>query len=343
MSQKIIFHLGAHRTGSTYIQKLFAKNRFLFEREDIFFEYFHEVKGLRKAVVYARSLARRGKHEAFKNAFQPVLNYLELTCSKPYKTIFLSYEGLLGELDLSSSRHIYPASRKILQEVNTVMKDKDITVVFCVRNYSDFIESTYKYIVRDGSSKNFEGYLEAIEFEKISWVPVIEALTDIFGKDKVVVWSFENFSANRGDIINWMFAQAGMSNHFLSELEFSQESANASSSQKALELMLEISPVITRYMQNKNKSKSKKLRKNTLKGKIYSLLKLSSPPPRTHMGPSQARKLKREINAILDDALPVAEFGKQKLLPDSVKLLLNKNYEQDLLILKELLADNARL
>lgn len=341
MNQKVIFHLGAHRTGSTYIQEVFAANRSLFDNEDIFFEYFHEVKGLRKTAIKARKLARQENNEAFKASFQPVANYLTRTCSKPNQTVFLSYEGLLGEIDLSASRLIYPASRTILEEVKSVIQDKDVTLAFCVRNYTDFIESTYKYNVRDGISKKFDAYLDDIDLDNVSWLPVIEALVDVFGKSKVLVWSFENFANNPSNIINWMFLKAGINSSFLSALDFPKKSANASASQKALDIMLEIAPVISSYAAKTNI----KAKQTSLLKKIFSsIVKLSLFTNRNQNTQEfKGRKLKRELNAILEDALPVSEFGKAELLSNSTKLMLNKKYENDLAIIKELLVDNVRL
>lgn len=315
MSDKVILHLGAHRTGSSYIQALFASNRDLLEKHRVFFEYFHEVKHLRGAAIKARGLAESNQPQEFARSFKPILRYFAERLNSPLQTAFLSYEGLLGSIRLSTPGAIYPAAQVVAESIKSALEGKRFVVGFSVRNTGNFVESTYKYCVRGGMTKSFRKYYGQSNAEALTWKPVVQALVEVFGADRVLVWSHENFSADSRRILDALFARVDVDSSFMDQFDRLETKVNSSSSMRALDIM----------------------------GKINAVLGKERKPSGVLAGLSwkKNRHLAKAINSLVESSLPVEEFGHPQLLTNEQASLLAANYGRDLVFIQELLGDNA--
>jgi hypothetical protein len=315
MSDKLILHLGAHRTGSSYIQALFGANREILIKRHICFEYFHEVKRLRGAAIKARGLAESNQPQEFSRAFEPIRRYFLDQTSSPSETTFLSYEGLLGSIRLSSPGAIYPATQLIADSIKDILESKRFVVGFSVRNTGDFVESTYKYCVRGGMTQSFKKYYGHSNADALTWKPVVQALVNVFGPNHVLVWSHERFSADSRRILDALFSRADVDSSFMDQFTPLETRVNSSSSSRALDIMRQINAVL-----DKERRPS-----GLLQGLSW----------------KQNRRLAKSINSLVENSLPIKEFGHPQLLTQEQALLLTSNYRSDLAFIQELLGENA--
>ena len=269
MAERVFFHLGAHKTATTYMQKLFRANKKYFASRDT-------------TLVFKRTLSKHGLGQFFgwrkrieKNpkAKRPkkLEGYLIELASSEKKNVFISYEGLLGRMELSRSRTIYPAAEQSIGLLKSAFSEKNIKVVFCVRGYADFIESTYNWLVKNGSGKSFDQYVNAIAVDELSWKPVVNALREGFGDENVLFWKYEDYKDNYKDINSRLldFFYDGAAG---GELKYEENSAkNVSFGRKYMKLMVSLNRLIDRTagISSRRKRKIKKIAGKVL-GRIQS-------------------------------------------------------------------------
>ncbi|MGM0826319.1 MAG: sulfotransferase domain-containing protein [Pseudomonadota bacterium] len=242
MSNNIYLHLGAHKTASTYMQRFFKANERLFKRRDVELVFKKKLmrNGMGKLFRWHYKVSR-GRNAAFPQAFK---SYLESLGDSKSESIFISYEGLLGRMDLSKTKTIYPSCHLSVNHLADSFSNKNVKVVFCIRNYADFIESSYKWLVGSGRSLSFDEYIREVDLEKISWLPIIEALIETFGKNNVVFWRYEDYKANY-KVINHKLLNFFFSDVNEDEISYKwDEPTNVSLSEKRLRWVLALNKYI---------------------------------------------------------------------------------------------------
>jgi hypothetical protein len=192
----IFIHFGAHKTGTSYLQHVFAKNKRFFKKQNSLF--IHPRYG-EDAAIRALKKWQRGdfSHTPAPRAFT---DYFDKLSALGKESVFVSSESLLGTMNLAATKQIYPAARIVMKTIKNQLSDQQIKVAFSMRNYADFIESTYKWKVGDGLPLSFDDYLAQIDLKQLSWNEVIQALIDVYGKENVIVWEYENYRRNPEDI-----------------------------------------------------------------------------------------------------------------------------------------------
>lgn len=305
MPNNIFLHLGAHKTATTYMQNLFQSNERFFSARDT-------------RLVFKRTLIRHGLHQfmSWRNnverslvADRPakLVNFFaELAASKS-KSVFISYEGLLGSMQLGRSRIIYPAAEQTIEVIKESCQGNNVKVVFCVRGYADFIESTYNWLVKNGSGKSFDEYISGVAVEELSWKPVVNALRDNFGDENVLFWKYEDYKDNykyiNSSLLDFLYDGAGEG-----ELLYEENSdKNVSLGKHYMNLMVAINKLINRS---------------------------------SAISPSKKKKLKKVVRKVLEKVQRTGVGrAKMKLLPDETRKTLDDRYKRHL---DELVSDGAR-
>ncbi|PMR68330.1 sulfotransferase domain-containing protein [Halomonas heilongjiangensis] len=305
MPNDIFLHLGAHKTATTYMQKLFRSNKKYFDSLDT-------------SLVLKRTLSQHGLHQfmSWRNHVERNLGakrpaklerfFVKLASSKS-KSVFISYEGLLGSMHLGRSRTIYPAAEQSIELIKKSFQGKNIKVVFCVRGYADFIESTYNWLVKNGSGKSFDEYLSGVVVEELSWKPVVNALRENFGDENVLLWKYEDYKGNYKYINSRLldFFYDGADDGELSYEENSDK--NVSLGKHYMNLMVAINKLINRS---------------------------------SAISPRKKKKLKRVVRKVLEEVQRTGVGrAKMKLLPDETRKTLDDRYKRHL---DELVNDGVR-
>lgn len=183
----LTFHLGAHRTGTTFLQFTVAANRKIFAAAG--WDVVDLARDQPDVADAARRLRRLGRSPdpADEETFQAYFAGLA-TSERP---TFLSSEVMLGTVDLSGQPRPYAAATAMLTRLQSAVGSA--RVAFSVRDFGGFLESTYHILVYSGLSQPFEAYLADIDLAGLSWLPTLDAIAEAFGAENLVWWSFEDF------------------------------------------------------------------------------------------------------------------------------------------------------
>lgn len=184
---KIFIHLGAHKTASSFLQANVTANAAVFEKQGWrVIDFQKEFDKLRKYIGKIRG------NQPLDEAGEKRLNRFFKGLRNDPRDVFLSYEGFLGSMNMTSGK-IYPNHKHPIKMLEKRFANRDIKIGFCIRNFADQLESSYNFRFATGHKEPFADYSKNIETANLSWVAIIENLSNAFGAENLVLWTYEDF------------------------------------------------------------------------------------------------------------------------------------------------------
>jgi hypothetical protein len=176
---QVVYHLGAHKTGSSLLQKYLRDNPQVLDDHGLIYlsrSEMNECVGWGKRLIHQPEiLAERiaallaGHHEA---------------------TLVTSHENTLGPPLKPDGAHLYPRGPEIVAHLAGVLDRWPSRVLLYLRPQDEFLESYYLQRIHQGGHLTFAAWLEQVDLEALSWRPVVDALTEHFGPEGVDVVDF---------------------------------------------------------------------------------------------------------------------------------------------------------
>lgn len=164
--ERLILHVGAHKTGTTSLQRWLLDNKPRLSEQGI--NYHLLSKEVRSAIH--RRLGERSNLKLNK------LARLLKSDLQGNGVWLVSWEGLLGPPFVDGRLYgSAPVAAKILVELRETLCCP-IEVVFYVRRQDTFINSTYVQRVKEGKASRFDAYVESIALNSLDWNKPIDAL-----------------------------------------------------------------------------------------------------------------------------------------------------------------------
>lgn len=236
MRRTVLIHLGAHRTGTTYLQCVFRGNSEALAERGITYLGLADAPEMQAALVRARHALGDGKPELFEREFATVAAFLaRFVREHPRHNLLISYEGFLGDLSLRRGRKLYPMHAILLEKLTRIFEGESVHMAFSVREQGALIESGYKYLVQVGLRHRFRSYMAGISLSEISWLGIIRSLKRTSG-DACSMWTYEDFARCPAALLDWLFRRAfGIEANFLT---LRDEPGNPSLSRTALPALL---------------------------------------------------------------------------------------------------------
>lgn len=178
---RMILHIGAHKTATSYMQKKLALNVELLKRRNIHFDPLETVR----------------------KEFTPILNdratpanewIRELRGTARSMNVLLSEENIMGVPgDLVREGQYYVWARSRLSRVRELLEADRPEIFLALRDYSAFTVSMYSEYIRHRAFLKFEEYLEIYEATAFSWVRVIDDIFQAIPDARLSVWDFGHF------------------------------------------------------------------------------------------------------------------------------------------------------
>lgn len=200
----ITLHLGAHRTGTTRLQKILDDNADLLRTHGLVAftpvrEGKRDVSTIRRPVRHINKSAKatnpfkRYMHGAI--AVSQIARHLH---GSP-KTILISDEDILGSIvDKKKSIGLYPHAGRVLNLLQVIIGRNIETIILGVRSYDTFVVSAYAMAAVYG--KHFPRFDEIrnayVNFES-GWFDLVQTIKQTFPWATVRIWTFEECSVDR--------------------------------------------------------------------------------------------------------------------------------------------------
>lgn len=244
--ETIHFHVGVHKTATTYMQSRLRTNR----------------QHLRTAGVdFVDLWARRYEETLYRKEFNRVIGGAGVDDQETARVakqlgsivadgrsaakslVVISYENLLGDYDLTRSPTPYPNAERAILHLVEAFAGWNLKIFISIRSLDRFVESGYvQRVVSRRETRTFKQYVNHIDLSRMSWMPVIRAIGSVVGRENVVVWEYENFVLDEQPIWNALLALPDAE----SALVLPAKINNYSLSAKGLKYMRCINKVATR-------------------------------------------------------------------------------------------------
>ena len=186
MSAKITLHVGAHKTGTSLIQK------YMRDKPEQLASF-----GVR---VISRSDTNTliGWGKTLIDRPQLLSDRLDVESADPSaRYIIASHENTLGRPHLPSGDYLYPESATRVAALAGILRDRNSRVIMYLRPQASFLESYYLQLVQQGESFTFDQWLDRVDFDRLSWRPVVDSLRASLGPDRVAIGDFEEIRAGQ--------------------------------------------------------------------------------------------------------------------------------------------------
>lgn len=202
----ITLHVGAHRTGTTKIQKILDENETVLRRRGAFCltptrPGKRSVPTIRDAVSRAqRSVTDPTWRERMLSEIKARHRFLKAYISSGrHRHFVISDENSLGQIfDETSFDGIYPFAKPILQAMRRTIPSRVHRVCLAIRSYDTFLVSSY------AMTAVYRGRLPAPNVAipsglilKRGWVDLIGDVRSVFPHAEIVLWKLENTAVER--------------------------------------------------------------------------------------------------------------------------------------------------
>ena len=245
---QIALHLGAHKTGTSLLQK------YLEVRTD-------EVAKMRVAVItrsqssdllgwgepvrqhperLRHALIAAGKPRGDRAGKRKLSRAAAALLRRP-ATVILSNENALGRPFTEGVPGLYPNAADCADALARSVGDLEPRVVYYLRSQEQFLESYYLQTVHQGGTATFADWYSKLDPSAVSWVPVIEAIVNAFGPDRLVLRDFEEIRAGQNAFIEAFLRSCDPR---LSPTVDYSALRNISISQRGLDLALAMNPLL---------------------------------------------------------------------------------------------------
>lgn len=174
----VVLHLGAHKTGTSLVQKFFRDN----------------VKEMKKRGIAAIGRGETETAIGWGDKIDTKRNNIDSLVDKydgpRIGCVLLSHENALGRPFVDGCPQLYPRAKECAEKLNQTVGDRVSKVIYYTRSLDAFVESYYLQTVHQGGHETFERWFDRIDMERLSWVPVFESLQQVFGEWRVVIKDF---------------------------------------------------------------------------------------------------------------------------------------------------------
>ena len=244
-TKTIHFHVGAHKTATTYMQSRLRSNRERLRKQGVAF--IDLWAGGEEEKIYRKKLKRLIEKETpdeqqlslmSKKLRNIVVNGMEPAGS----LVVISYENILGDYDLTRGSAPYPNAVPAIRHLAEAFPGWRLRIFLSIRSLDRFVESSYvQRVFTRRETRKFKQYVKQIDVAGMSWLPVVESIGSVVGIENTFVWTYENFVADEQPIWNALLARSDAD----AALVRPAKASNHSLSAKGLKYMRSINKVAT--------------------------------------------------------------------------------------------------
>ena len=256
---QIVFHLGAHKTATSLIQK-FLNNEEGF-RADNQIRYIDRTDC--DALIGWGDKIEKSPFELRRRLLR------EWSDGSEVFPVILSLENALGR-PFSPASGLYPKANGNAERLSKVGKNLPVKVIFYLRPLETFVPSYYMQSINEGGVLTFHKWFKKnIDLSKLSWKPVVENIVDHFGAENVEIRDFREIDAGNKIFLSNFFAACGLKNFTVPDYK---KLHNPSLSEQGLKIALLVNPLLENWAQRKSMRKFLQANFNNNNGGVPKLL-----------------------------------------------------------------------
>jgi hypothetical protein len=291
---QIFLHLGAFKTATTFLQSTLRKNRPVLHKQNWRFIYFHR----EYADVFSRLGKMRRKSSQELRPGKAIEAFFTEIRNAP-ENLFLSSETLLGRMTAQPGGLFTDYTRNVALW-KSQLKGRKTVIGYCIRDFADYVESSYKFLLRMGMIHDFETYARSISPENLSWVAIVDSLAEAFGPENVRIWVYEDFKKDSVSALRAIIRSASIDP---TDMEIDTEHRNKSLRDDTLFLVQQLNQLLSLH-------KLKRKQRLVLTRALSAMLKKTAPA--SAQAPLLNGRQKRRLHLLYNKALQKAGAAKSE-------------------------------
>ncbi|MCF3638584.1 hypothetical protein LXM94_01195 [Rhizobium sp. TRM95111] len=204
-------HLGAHKTGTSFLQKVLRDNRAVLAANGILVPDLSELRAgftpRFDRAVRLGGVAARLSEPLLAAHLRPLI-----PAAGAARLAIVSDENLSGVInDNTKGRGLYPAAALRAKTLAHLLSAHEVHWYVCIRNYADYLVSAYLQGASRRKMPDFDAYLADCMRSERGWADWVRDLVDLAGPDRVTVWTYERFRRSPQAIFDAIAPNSGLS------------------------------------------------------------------------------------------------------------------------------------
>ncbi len=238
-ANKLVIHIGAHKTASSLLQGILRKNMnalagqglsALVDSVPIKATYRMNFVPRYRRLIWqaAENDGFTGQNEELDTLSQMIRHLVD---ELPYSKRVVSDERLLGPMP-GYTNTLYPGAAYAAEFIERTFGDLSPSILLYIRDQAQYIESVYlQYFRETGRRGTFQDFFQTLDLDQFSWRRVVAPFTDRFGPDRVKIRSYDQ-DVREDILVPAFLSEIGYSGN----LPFDRKRVNARFSEKAMEI-----------------------------------------------------------------------------------------------------------
>jgi hypothetical protein len=177
---ELVLHFGAHKTGTSLIQKYMRDNQELMHKNSVWFTLRSETN----------KFLGWGSPEALRQGVPALKRDIDKAAKRGAKWFVVSHENALGRPFLGHMPGLYPEAPTSARILGELLQEFKPLSIYYLRDQEDFIESYYLQTVHQGGYLTFRDWRKNVALDNMSWRPLVRALGEAFGTERSAIRSF---------------------------------------------------------------------------------------------------------------------------------------------------------
>ena len=197
--RKIHLHLGAHKTATTFIQKILRKNQeTLLENGVLYLPLVETRSKLSKHISAISKVDRDPSSLACRR--QAILDALGPERLERCHTILISDENLSATPNRFRNGSVYSSIAADWKHLRDEL-GPNISLFFSIRDYPDFLTSIYVETLRKHPYRSFEEFRRRHERLPKFWSQVHRGFSSVLGGENLNFWDFRDTIAKPAEVL----------------------------------------------------------------------------------------------------------------------------------------------
>jgi len=192
----VTLHIGAHRSGTTTLQKFLRANRSVLDDHNIAYWGPERTRsGLFSGLFKHPARVTRDSLRRARRSTGLIQIELERFERAGMTELIVSEENMLGGLleNIEKCR-LYPNAGDRLSRFRRGFAGRNLRIALSIRSYDSYWASAFGYSVMRGYDVPDARVLDQMVTQPRRWRSVITALSEVFPEAELIVWPFEAFA-----------------------------------------------------------------------------------------------------------------------------------------------------
>lgn len=178
---RVILHFGAHKTGTSLIQKYLRDNLKKCHAAGIWFMPRSD----------GNVFIGWGGKRTLEHGLRGLKSAIDAADAAGARYYIISHENSLGRPIRKGKLGLYPDANNI-RHLHKAIGNRNVRIIYYIREQAEFLQSYYLQTIHEGGAERFKNFVARVDLDKISWLSVYAVLCDVFGAENVALRYFDD-------------------------------------------------------------------------------------------------------------------------------------------------------